>query len=83
MSLPTHTELKAITRIYNFLEKQGASILIMAIFSWIFYSMMIQTQKDIKECNDYTRNVLTKVVEHNTITMEKMVTSMERLENKK
>lgn len=94
MSLPTQTDLKIITRIWNVVEKQGLSILIMGTTVWIFYGQfqnqlklnqqnMKSMRKDIKECNSYSRDVLQKVVEQNTITMEKVIESMDRLENKK
>ena len=94
MSLPSQTDLKIITRIWNVVEKQGISILIMGTTVWIFFSMfqdqiklnnenMDQMRKQVKECNDYSRDVLQKVVEENTITMEKVNASIERLEDKK
>ncbi len=94
MSLPTPTDLKIITRIWNIIEKQGASILIMGATVWIFYGLfedqiqlnkknMEEMRKEIKVCNDYSRDVLQNVVEQNTITMEKMIQSIERLEDKK
>lgn len=94
MSLPSQTDLKIITRIWNVVEKQGISILIMGTAVWVFFSMfqdqiklnnenMDQMRKEVKECNDYSRDVLQKVVEENTITMEKVNASIERLEDKK
>ena len=94
MSLPSQVDLKIITRIWNVVEKQGISIVIMGTTVWIFFSMfqdqiklnnenMDQMRKQVKECNDYSRDVLQNVVEKNTITMEKVNESIERLENKK
>ena len=37
MSLPSQKDLKIITRIWNVIEKQGASVLIMGVTVWIFY----------------------------------------------
>jgi len=93
MSLPSQKDLKIITRIWNVIEKQGASVLIMGVTVWIFYSMfqdqikintnnMEEMRTEIKECNDYSRDVLQNVVEQNTVTMEKVIESIERLENK-
>ncbi len=93
MSLPTPTNLKNITRIWNFVEKQGAAVVVMGFTVWIFYGLfkdqnhintknMEEMRKEIQECNNYSREVLQEVVEKNTITMEKVIESIERLEDK-
>jgi tRNA A37 N6-isopentenylltransferase MiaA len=91
MSLPSASEVKIITRLLNFIEKQGASVVIMGTTVFIFYSMfqdqikintsnMEEMRNEIQECNDYSRDVLQNIVEQNTITMEKVIESVERLE---
>ena len=40
---------------------------------------MDQMRKQVKECNDYSRDVLQNVVEKNTITMEKVNESIKKI----
>lgn len=52
MNLPTQTDLKIITRIWNVVEKQGISIAIMAFTVWVFYGLF---QEQAKQNNDIRR----------------------------